>query len=264
MTGSLSLDTDFVYPVYEVCVTAQEQARKLACCDIDPALYNGYADITHFAMETIMAAKRGGASINGSVHVSQYFEQRSPIRLGESLELKGEVSGVEAVPKGDLVTSRFEACRPSGEVALVLTRESLRVDPEKAAAQGGTRTPTPQPDASGMTRLAVHPLQPDKVARYSEEGENLIHSDPEVARQFGFRAPIAAGLMAVRFMMAHLWRDGPLRSLEMTVRFRRPMFWDDALELRGAGEPIGQLAVVRSDDGKVANDAVVHRFSREA
>ena len=51
------------------------------------------------------------SSINGSVHVSQYFEQRSPVRLGETLMMSGAVTDVTPVPKGNLVTSRFELAR---------------------------------------------------------------------------------------------------------------------------------------------------------
>ena len=254
------LDLDFDYPVFDVRVDPEFQNRKLACCDIGPETFGDYVDITHYAMETILAAKKGGASINGSVHVTQYFEQRAPIKLGESVTLKGAVTRVEAVPKGSLVTSRFEALRPNGEVPLILERTSLRVDASKANASSSTQKPPPAP-APVLTELNRLALQPEKVADYSAEGDNLIHSDPEVAQQFGFRAPIAAGLMAVRFMMAHLWRQGPVETLKMSIRFRRPMFWDEELVLNGAGDNHQDLFVIRSSDGKVANEAHVESIT---
>ena len=58
------LDEDFVYPQYEVAVSAEEQNDKLACCNISPEVYGDYVDVTHFAVETIMVAKHGGATIN--------------------------------------------------------------------------------------------------------------------------------------------------------------------------------------------------------
>ena len=64
---------------------------------------------------------------------------------------------------------------------------------------------------------------------------NRIHDDPEIARQFGFRAPIAAGIMGSHIMMEALVRDGggPPQQLAMEVRFRRPMFWDELLTVTG-------------------------------
>jgi acyl dehydratase len=258
-----NLDCDFVYPDSEICIQPALQHAKLKCCGIAPEVFGEYVDITHYAMETMMAAKRGGASINGSVHVSQFFDQRSPIRLGETVKLIGKVTQVEDAPKGRLVTSRFEVVRPGGDTALVLERISLRVDPEKAAVKPQTRDISQSLRPEELTLLSQHPLAPEKVAEYSAEGENLIHSDPEVARQFGFRAPIAAGLMAVRLMMAHLWSAGTVESLRMTVNFRRPMFWDDALALYGAGKANEHLLIMRTGDGKIANeshvDAVAYR-----
>lgn len=254
------LDLDFEYPVFDVCIDPELQNTKLACCDIGPDVFGDYVDITHYAMETIMAAKRGGASINGSVHVTQYFEQRAPIKLGERITLKGEVTQVEDVPKGSLVTSRFEAMRAGGEIPLILERTSLRVDASRATAGASTKKPL-QAEAPRLTELSRLPLQPEKVAQYSAEGDNLIHSDPDVARQFGFRAPIAAGLMAVRFMMAHLWRTGPVSTLKMSIRFRRPMFWDEELILNGAGANNENLFMIRTSDGKVANEAHVRSIT---
>jgi len=254
------LDLNFEYPIYAVCVDPQLQNAKLACCDIGPDVFGDYVDITHYAMETILAAKRGGASINGSVHVTQYFEQRAPIKLGERITLKGEVTKVEDVSKGNLVTSRFEAMRPDGDIPLILERTSLRVDASRANARASTQQPLPA-EAPRLTELRRLPLQPEKVAKYSAEGDNLIHSDPEVAQQFGFRTPIAAGLMAVRFMMAHLWRSGPVHTLQMSVRFRRPMFWDEELVLSGAGANNENLSMIRASDGKVANEAHIQSIT---
>jgi len=206
-----------------------------------------------------MAAKHGGLSINGSVHVSQYFEQRAPIRIGERLTLSGVVSAIEPAARGDMVTSRFELARADASVPLVLERTSLRADPARMGTRPSTR---PAPEATPTLELiSEHQLLPDKVARYSNEADNLIHSDPEVARQFGFKAPIAGGLMAVRYMMAHLWRKGVVSQLRMSVQFRRPMFWDDLLGLhQQTGNP-QHLVMLRSADAKVANYAHIDEIA---
>ena len=102
------------------------------------------------------------------------------------------------------------------------------------------------------------------MARFSADAENLIHSDPEVAQSFGYKAPIAGGVMAVHFMMAHLWRDGPLEALEMSVKFRRPMYWDDELALGTQEGDENCLAVLRTENGKVAAEAKVSKRVTQA
>ena len=255
-----ALTLDFVYPTYDVTVTPEAQAEKLACCDVDPGVFGDYVDITHFAVETIMAAKHGGASINGSVHVSQEFEQFAPVRLGETLTLSGRVTALERNARGAMITSAFEFSRASGEVPLRLSRTSLKADPtlmRQPADAPAISTVSAAELGSDWVAVASHQLLPENVARYSIEAENLIHLDPTVAAQFGFRAPIAGGLMAARMMMAYLWRDGPVQSLRMSVNFRRPMFWDEQLRLFDVGGAGARLKMVRASDNKVVNEATI-------
>ena len=72
-------------------------------------------------------------------------------------------------------------------------------------------------------------------------------------------------LMAVRLMMETLVRRGPIESLEMAVRFRRPMFWDICLEVFAdcaeLQEQVPGKIEVRRPDGKVANDASISQLS---
>lgn len=250
------IDLGFEYPTYNVTVERETQAEKLDCCGINPHTFGDYVDVTHLAAETILAGRRGGASINGSVHVTQVFDLREPIKLGEELELSGAVTGVEPAARGKMVTCRFELKRPDGTVPLVLERSSLQADPERM--DGSPRASSTRAQSMPqLTLLSTHQLEPDKVARYSIEAENLIHSEPEVAKQFGFKAPIAGGLMAVRFMLAELHTKGVVGQLRMSVRFRRPMFWDDELKLHETGSAPRQFVMLRSSDGKMVNDAVI-------
>ena len=251
-----------VFPDFDVTVTEQVQREKLLCCGVDPSVHGRFVDITALAGETIMATKHAGISINGSVHVGQYFDLREPIELGEPLVLHGRVTKVAEEPRGHMITCNFEAERPDGTVPLVMERTSLRI-----AAESSTKGPLGKSAARPTERESMRfearkQLEPDKVAEYSIEAENLIHSDPEVARQFGFRAPIAGGVMAVRMMMEVLARRGPITQLQMSVRFRRPMFWDDLLEVRTQQtENAPESFAVFQAEGKVVNDAVVHALS---
>ena len=255
----------FEFPPIEIRITEAIQREKLECCQVDAAVFGDRTDITAFAMEAIMATKQAGFSINGSVHVGQVFELREPIFLGEKLALKGRVTQVNPEPRGHLITSAFELTREDGVIPLVLERTSLKIDAQSESKGPLGRRRNPDPDRDTMQLEAIKQLEPDKVAQYSIEAENLIHSDPNVAREFGFKAPIAGGLMAVRMMMEALVRPGPLSTLKMSVRFRRPMFWDATLEVRSQPQlsqdwPTG--FAVFSSEGKVVNDAQVQALTR--
>ena len=256
-----------VFPDMACTITREQQEKKLRCCGLDPALHGDRIDITQLAYTAILAVREAGFSINGRVHMSQVFDLRAPLFLGEPLTVRGEVLSVTPERRGHIEESRFDFLRPDGSIPLSTRRSSMLLDPKVGAERkpdgSAPRAAPGQPQAlrDGMELVARHQLVPEKVAAYSDEAENLIHSDPETARRFGFRAPIAAGLMAVHFMMAALCRPTPPDRIRMSVRFRRPMFWDEALEVwarRAAdrGATIAALAVI-NPDGKVANDGVI-------
>jgi len=260
-TDLVRFTAGMTFPDMPCTITQAQQEQKLACCGLDPALHGGRIDITQLAYTAILAVRNAGFSINGMVHMTQAFDLREPLLLGEPLICRGVVTAVTPERRGQIEESRFDFVRPDGSIPLSTRRSSLRLDPSAGAARkpGGGAAPRPAEDpTAGLELIARHQLVPDKVAVYSDEAENLIHSDPETARRFGFRAPIAAGLMAVHFMMAALCRPTPPDTLRMSVRFRRPMFWDERLEVWGR-EDAGKVAAlsVINPDGKVANDCVV-------
>jgi acyl dehydratase len=248
------------FPEWDRVVSAAEQAEKLGCCGIDPRIWGDQVDITLFAYAAVLSARRMGLSVNGRVHMSQSFDLRRPVRLGEPLHVRGEVERVTPERRGLIEESRFDFIAADGSVPLSTRRRSLVLDPKIGAERksGGTPTAAPDDPRTGMTLRARHALVPEKTAAYSIEADNLIHSDPETARRFGFRAPVAAGLMAIHFMLAALCRPAPPHRLRMTVRFRRPMFWDDRLEVWGreVGGTIAALAVI-NPEGKVTSDCQI-------
>ncbi|MPY76342.1 MAG: hypothetical protein GEU87_19040 [Alphaproteobacteria bacterium] len=263
MSATAQFQPGLKFPEWECVVTRTQQAEKLACCGLDPALHGDRIDITQLAYAAVMSALRAGISINGRVHMSQAFDLRAPVLLGEPLVVRGEVEAVIPDRRGEIEESRFDFVRPDGSIPLSTRRSSLVLDPKIGAArEAGSKPRPPEDPRAGKVLLARHRLVPEQVAAYSIEADNLIHSDPETARGFGFRAPIAAGLMAVHFMMAALCRPAPPERLRMTVRFRRPMFWDDALEVWGRHEAdaLSALAVVNAD-GKAASDCIVEEIS---
>lgn len=255
-----ALVAGFTYPSFEVTVTPEDQAEKHRLCGVDTRLFGDYADITYFANQAILATKRAGITINGSVHMTQRYRLMEPIMVGEKLEQRGEITSTEDTPKGRIVRSTFTYVRPDGSVPMVAERSSIRLDlgtGEKPAAKESSAPKAAEPLPEH--ELSVVQFVPEHVAAYSAEADNRIHSHPEVARQFGFRAPIAGGLMASRLMMEALYRKGPVRSLEMEIRFLRPMFWDDRLRVVGNAD-LTALAVV-GPHGKPTSRAVVESIS---
>ncbi len=239
---------------------AEQQSEKLDCCGIDDEIHGAYADITGFATETILA----GHSINGMVHMAQRFEQSSAIRLGETLGAAGEITEIRDVPKGQVITSVFNFARCDGSIPLTTTKTSLRLERSRQA-DGKINSPsrsTAVEPLTGFIHLSTWQIEPALVSRYSSDGDNYIHSDPDVARQFGFRAPIAGGLMAVRHMMAACAAGGIVEALDMTVRFRRPMFWDERLDLYGKyhGDGRPRELMFLGHDKRVRNDCVIDKL----
>ncbi len=253
------LAVGFAYKNIELAIAAALHAEKLACCRIDPGLYRGFVDPTHFAAEAILAAVKSGLSINGNVHWSERFVMTARIPLGQPLTMSGEIAMIKPHPRGSHMRSVFAYTLPDGSVPLRTERTSLRLDPGRPRPAAG-KVPAP-PDLSAFETVAEFSFEPDLVARYSAEGNNRIHFDPDVAKEFGFRAPIAGGVMGVRHLMAALCDgNGPPEAFELTVHFRRPMFWDETMRImatRRTGGGYDQLHLVNSDnkiavEGKLA------------
>jgi acyl dehydratase len=259
----------FAFRPWTFAVDAAYQARKLGCCDIDPAIWGEFLDPSHFALLTIRHVNRDGFSINGSVHMVQHYHQREPVRIGEEITLHGRITGIEPAPRGTLMHAAFEVVCADGSVPLTLSRTSVRMDHngEAKGPAGGGGAAAANPDAGflDLPKIGAKQLTPDGVGNYSDDRMNRIHDDPEIARQFGFRAPIAAGIMGSHIMLEALVRDGgrPVRELEMEVRFRRPMFWDELLTVTGqrAAANGGHLARVSlmKPEGKPACFGLVER-----
>lgn len=256
----------FEFTPWRFAVDADYQARKLACCGIDPAIWDNCLDPSNFALLTIRHVNRDGFSINGSVHMIQRYRQLRPVKIGEEIELRGRVTGIEPAPRGTLMHAGFEVVRADGSVAMELSRTSVRMsqDGERKGPAAGAKPAADNPDAPamGLPVIGEKQLTPEGVGNFSDDRMNRIHDDPEVARQFGFRAPIAAGIMGSHILMEALVKDGagPPQELEMEVRFRRPMFWDELLTLHGeqAGGHLSRIALMKPE-GKPACFGLVER-----
>jgi hypothetical protein len=246
----------FVFPPRVVDISRERQNRKLALCGVDPTIWGDAGDPTFLGLFAIMAQRWSGRSINGNVHMTQIFRLNNPLPLDQPITMAGEVSRVEPHPRGSQVFADFAFALNDGSVPLRASRSSLNPGPGDPS---GRRVTMPSDPLAGMSQISEVQLIPENVASFSDEAENLIHSDPATAERFGFRAPIAGGLMASHIMLGalieELGRAGPVTGLDMEISFLRPMFWDERLRLLATPkDALGprRLAVV-GDDGKPKN-----------
>jgi len=203
------------------------QDEKLRAAGIEPALFGDVVDPSFFIGLGIQAGIRNGISAEGGVNMVQRLVQKRPVRLGEVLTVRGRIERVREVPRGQTVDTSVTFEDVSGAVVIDASRTSLRPAPNQGARRGaGERPPPVVPDPALVRVLGEHQLTPERVKRYSMEG-NSIHYDEEAARRAGFRAPMIGGGMGVHFLTALVWSRGAPQALELSIYFRRPIFWDE-------------------------------------
>ena len=142
------------------------------------------------------------------------------------------------IARGCILKCAFEYARQDGTVCVEAVRSGISPIGSKEPSNG---IPRPSEELDGFGEILRRTLVPEKVADYSSEAGNLIHSDLDVAREHGFRAPIAAGLMGIHFYQEALQQEYAPSAFDLEVWFRRPMFWDDTLSL-----------VARENGGRIA------------
>ena len=246
----------FEFPTVTYAVGRAFQERKHRAAGVDPALFGHLADPTFLGHGALRAMDAAGLALVGQVHMTQRFRQTRRLRLDEPLTVSGRVVRIEQVPRGRRVHCGFEYRDADGDLVCETERSGLRPGPdaERPRGPGANADGAASGDAApGFEEVAVHALTPEGVAAYSDDALNPIHNDPEVAARFGYRAPIAAGLMGIHYYMAHLAGDGVPSELDLSIRFRRPMFWDDRLRLFRAS---GRLCLV-NDAGRMVSEAWV-------
>ena len=248
MQGDELLEEGFAFETVEFAVERAFQEAKLRATGIDAGRYGDLADPTFLGHGALKAMHESGISILGQVHMTQRFRLRRAARLDEPLTVAGEVTRIEDVPRGRRVWCRFRYIDGEGREVCETERSGLRPDPARKRGPGGGAI---APGEEGFREIAEHSLTPEGVAAYSDDTLNAIHNDPEVAARYGFRAPIAAGLMGIHYYIAALSGEGMPERLDLSIRFLRPMFWDDRLSLQRRN---GRMRLV-NPEGKPVSDA---------
>ena len=248
MQGDELLEAGFAFETVAFSVERAFQEAKLGAAGLDAGRYGDLADPTFLGHGALKAMHESGISLLGQVHMTQRFRLHRAVRLEEPLTVAGQVTRIEDVPRGRRVRCRFGYRDREGRAVCEAERSGLRPDPARKRGPGGGG---PAPDGGGFERIAEHRLTPEGVAAYSDDTLNAIHNDPEVAARYGFRAPIAAGLMGIHYYIAALAGDGMPERLDLAIRFLRPMFWDDRLTLQRRN---GRMRLVNAE-GKPVSEA---------
>jgi hypothetical protein len=242
------LPIGYEYEPRHFTVEADAQASKLADCGIDPGVHGDRVDLTFLGFPILDAMMAPGVPLTGQVHVYQRFIQKVPLILGQNLHMSGRISAIEPVAKGEVVRWSFDVSDDDGHVLVMVDRAGLRSLPKTTGSSSATDfLAPPSEDRTGFTELWQRPLTPERVANYSRDGRNRIHSDPEIARKFGFRAPIAGGLMGVHYYLEAIAHGGQPDQLDLEIWFKRPMFWDETLSVMEKRDG-GRVAAMRIDN----------------
>ncbi len=256
MNGTPEIVSGLEFPTRTFTVKKADQNRKLKCSGIDPELYGNDVEIAMLGLPTLEVLMSAGIPILGGVHLSQRFRQIRPFQLEEPISVDGRILEINPHPRGCILRCRFTYARADGTVCVEAERSGITPMGDKEPSDG---IPRPEETFEGFSEIMRRKLVPDLIANYSNEAGNLIHSDPEVAKDHGFRAPIAAGLMGIHFYREALEKLYQPKSFDLEVWFRRPMFWDDTVSLV-AREVSGRITAMHllGSNGKPASNCVVH------
>lgn len=230
----------------KTCVTEEYQIEKFAALALDVSRYGNKVDPSFYIGLGIHAGIASGISAEGNVNMLSSVIQHRPVQLGEILHSAGAIQSVEPVPRGKRITTDVWFEDRAGERAVSVPRESLKPDPDKATRGAGERPAPVVEDVAQLLIVGEHRLTPEGTRGYSTEG-NAIHYEEDVAQAAGFRAPIIGGGQGVHYLMWHLWRDG-ISSIDLDVFFRRPIFWDDLVQV-GLAPDESAIALLRPGQG---------------
>lgn len=252
----MEIMSGFEFPTRTFTVKKADQNRKLKCSGIDPELYGDFVEIAMLGLPTLEVLMSVGIPILGGVHLSQRFRQEQPFQLEEPIKVAGRILEINPHPRGCILRCQFTYARADGTVCVEAVRSGITPMGDREPSDG---IPRPDETMDGFSEIMRRELVPDLIANYSNEAGNLIHSDPEVAKEHGFRAPIAAGLMGIHLYREALEKLYQPKSFDLEVWFRRPMFWDDTLSLV-AREALGRICAMHllGSNGKPASNCVVH------
>jgi acyl dehydratase len=261
----LQVEAGYVFPTELRTITAAEQRRLHGHCAIPPERYGDWVDPALLARRPITfntASMQRCRPEVGKVHTVHHIQLHAPLRLDAPYTLAGRFTEIADHPRGWVAHSVWDYADAEGRPVMTVRPQVMMVDPTRVEPDGAKRSqrpPPPAPSEEGFELLTEKQCTPEDTLGYCQGSDNLIHLDMAYANEFGFRAPIIAGNQTVNFLMEALALDGAIAALDVTVRFKRPVFWDDAIAVWGKRGEDGNLTAVLAVNGdgkRVAECAV--------
>ncbi|MDP6346006.1 MAG: MaoC/PaaZ C-terminal domain-containing protein [Alphaproteobacteria bacterium] len=252
----------YVFDEWRTSVGRERQERYHQGAEIDDSLYRDFADPSILANDCLHGARPKDDLGATRLHYGARLRQAAPIRSDQELLVRAEVASVAPVRRGRLITIAFAFVDTDGGVPVRIDHQSLIVDADDAKAGAAGQGKSTAPDDRAFVSLARKQMTPRGVRQFSHEFPHLrSHHEPEAAAAIGMRAPIAQGLMSLTNMLEQLSLEGPPRAVDIAVRFLRPIFWDEEIDIQGHRQG-GRLSALRclKPDGKVASTGTIEQL----
>jgi acyl dehydratase len=238
------LEEGLLLEPWHALVGAERQRRYHDAAEVPRGLFGDTVDVSILANDTILAMRYLKKTSMDGLHAGQRMQQRSPVRIGEPLMVRGRVREVRDTAKGRFQHTEFAFEDEKGVAKVTGELTYFRVHPQAKVAPAAVDSAFDR-DGDSWASVARIVLTPQRVADYSHEFPDYkVHFDPAVAATVGLRAPVAQGLMSFTWMMRAIAEEGLPERFSLAATFRRPVFWDETVEvLRRDAE----LAIVGAD-----------------
>lgn len=191
------------------------------------------------------------------------LHREQAIRIWEELPATGEVEGrirsSDPQPQGRGATIEITGDWRSTTTGSRAFETVAVLYVPGARGTGTRRAPAKRPPSRVADLCVSCPTYPNQALVYRLSGDrNPLHSDPLVAREAGFDAPILHGLctygMAGLGILRGLGIHDPSRLRAMSARFSRPVSPGECLDLRIWEEDAGCSFEMRNGEGQVVLD----------
>lgn len=249
-----------------ICHDAAYQEPRLRAAGVAPARYGSVSEAGLFGLDCFDSMTQAGLDIDGYVFLAQSYRQTAPVALDETVRISGHVRHRETMSRGVLVDEIYRFTNASGNVLIETELTGLLADAHGAAEPAGrpdapTLPRRPELGRDGWELLTEKQVTPDDVRVFSQDVGNEIHFDADFAARYGFRAPLAQGIMSAVWLLSALADEtgAPPAAFHAELRYLRPVFWDAGASLWVRRDRSGAVmaAESRNEDGKVTADLVL-------